>query len=135
MEIKQSFKVSIQDRSEIAEARRLILEMAEYLGFEENQTSNVAIVATELATNLFKHAKKGEILVQIIEDKGTPVGIDLIALDHGPGIPNLPEARDGYSTHGSSGTGLARSTDSQLSSMSIAARPGICNSGSLLVKR
>jgi anti-sigma regulatory factor (Ser/Thr protein kinase) len=107
MEIKQNFKVSIQDRSEIAEARRIILEMAGYLGFDENESSNIAIVATELATNLFKHAKEGQILVQIIEDKGTPVGIDLIALDHGPGIPNLPEAmRDGYSTHGSSGTGL-----------------------------
>ena len=107
MEIKQNFKVSIQDRSEIAEARRIILEMADYLGFNENQTSNIAIVATELATNLFKHAKQGEILGQMIEVKGTPVGIDLIALDHGPGIRNLPEAmRDGYSTHGSPGTGL-----------------------------
>jgi len=107
MEIKQNFKVSIQDRSGIAEARRIILEMAEYLGFKENQTSKIAIVTTELATNLFKHARKGEILVQIIEDKGTPVGIDLIALDHGPGIHNLPEAmRDGFSTFGSSGTGL-----------------------------
>ena len=107
MEIKQNFKVPIKDRSEIAEARRIILEMADYLGFKENQTSKIAIVATELATNLFKHAKSGEILVQIIEDKGMPVGIDLIALDHGPGIQNLPEAmRDGYSTYGSSGTGL-----------------------------
>jgi anti-sigma regulatory factor (Ser/Thr protein kinase) len=107
MEIKQNLKVSIQDRSQIAEARRIILEMAEYLGFKENQTSKIAIVATELATNLFKHAKSGQILVQIIEEKGTPVGIDLIALDNGPGIRNLPEAmRDGYSTYGSSGTGL-----------------------------
>jgi anti-sigma regulatory factor (Ser/Thr protein kinase) len=107
MEIKQNLKVSIQDRSQIAEARRIILEMAEYLGFKENQTSKIAIVATELATNLFKHAKSGVILVQIIDEKGTPVGIDLIALDHGPGIRNLPEAmRDGYSTYGSPGTGL-----------------------------
>lgn len=107
MEIKQNLKVSIQDRSGIAEARRIILEMCAYLGFDENQTSKIAIVATELATNLFRHAKKGEILVQIVEDKSTPVGIDLIALDHGPGIANLPEAmRDGYSTYGSFGTGL-----------------------------
>ena len=107
MEIKQNFKVSIQDRSEIAEARRIILEMVDYLGFEKNESSKIAIVATELATNLFKHAKKGEILVEIIEYKGTPVGIDLVALDQGPGILNLPEAmRDGYSTYGSSGTGL-----------------------------
>jgi anti-sigma regulatory factor (Ser/Thr protein kinase) len=107
MEIKHNFKVSIQDRSEIAEARRIIREMAVYLGFNENQTSKIAIVATELATNLFKHAQKGEILVQIIEENGTPAGIDLIALDHGPGIQNLPEAmRDGFSTYGSAGTGL-----------------------------
>jgi anti-sigma regulatory factor (Ser/Thr protein kinase) len=107
MEIKQNLRIPIQDRSQIAEARRIINELAVYLGFHEKETSKIAIVGTELATNLLRHAQKGEFLVNVIHHQQTPIGLELVALDHGPGIRNLPEAlRDGFSTYGGSGTGL-----------------------------
>jgi anti-sigma regulatory factor (Ser/Thr protein kinase) len=107
MEIKQNFRIPLQDRSQIAEARRIINDIAIHLGFEEKEISKIAIVGTELATNLLRHARNGEILVHVIHYQQSPKGLDLIALDQGPGIRNLPEAMtDGFSTYGGTGTGL-----------------------------
>ncbi|MCU1276301.1 MAG: anti-sigma regulatory factor (Ser/Thr protein kinase) [Bryobacterales bacterium] len=65
----------------------------------------VALVATEAATNLFKHGRNGEVMIRSGEDPGE--GIEILALDHGPGFANLGDCmRDGYSTAGSPGTGL-----------------------------
>jgi anti-sigma regulatory factor (Ser/Thr protein kinase) len=107
MEIKQNLRIPIHDRSQIAEARRIIHDIAVHIGFEEKEVAKIAIVGTELTTNLLRHAQKGEILIHVVHYQQSPKGLDLIALDHGPGIRNLPEAmRDGFSTYGGSGTGL-----------------------------
>ncbi len=69
-------------------------------------SGRVAIVATELASNLRKHAAGGVILLSAFEDS-TGVGVECVALDSGPGISDVSTAlRDGYSTAGGSGTGL-----------------------------
>jgi anti-sigma regulatory factor (Ser/Thr protein kinase) len=100
-------RVSVSDSSQTAEARRIAQGLARRLDFNEVKTGQVAIVATEAATNLLKHAGKGEILLQIFDHGGQPGGLRLLALDRGPGIANLGESlRDGYSTAGSAGTGL-----------------------------
>lgn len=67
----------------------------------------VALVVTEAATNLVKHTTQGgELLVRSLE-VGRIGGIEILALDKGPGIGSVGEAlRDGFSTSGSSGTGL-----------------------------
>ncbi len=66
----------------------------------------VALVATELGTNLIKHGRGGELLVGAYQDNEGS-GIELIALDRGPGIGNLEEClRDGYSSAGTAGNGL-----------------------------
>ncbi len=104
-------RVVVSDSSQTAEARRVAQTLARRLDFDEVKTGQVAIVATEAATNLLKHAGKGEILLQILNNggqlNGQPGGLRLLALDKGPGISNLGESmRDGYSTAGSAGTGL-----------------------------
>ena len=59
-----------------------------------------------MATNLVKHAGNGTILLQRIQENGTS-GLRLIAIDKGPGIPDVTRAlQDGHSTAGSMGTGL-----------------------------
>ena len=65
----------------------------------------VALLATELATNLVKHTAGGELLMRRLADGR--VGVELLSLDKGPGIANVSRALgDGYSTAGSAGTGL-----------------------------
>jgi hypothetical protein len=62
-------------------------------------------VATELATNLVKHARGGEVLLRTTPDA---VGeLEILAIDRGPGIANLSVSfEDGRSTTGTSGIGL-----------------------------
>ncbi|WP_165252790.1 ATP-binding SpoIIE family protein phosphatase [Paludisphaera soli] len=90
----------------VGEARRAATALAGSLGFGETGRGRVAIVATEAATNLSKHATGGEILIQGIE-AGEFGGVEILALDRGPGMADVDRCMsDGYSTAGSPGTGL-----------------------------
>jgi anti-sigma regulatory factor (Ser/Thr protein kinase) len=80
--------------------------MAETLAFEPTQAGQIALAVTEAATNIVKHAGNGKILLAPLL-RGSAVGMELIALDSGPGIANVSASfRDGYSTAGSMGGGL-----------------------------
>jgi anti-sigma regulatory factor (Ser/Thr protein kinase) len=101
---------AVQETSQIAEPRRVALALAQQMGFSEERAGKVALVVTELATNLAKHATSGEMLLRSIRDTdgGSDArGIEVLAIDRGPGLPDLARARqDGYSTAGTLGHGL-----------------------------
>src|ERR1700759_5090052 len=98
--------LAVNDQSQVSETRRRASEMAERQGFGDADAGRVALVATELATNILKHGKGGEILVGAFGE-GPDGGIELIALDKGPGIRNVGASlADGYSTAGTAGKGL-----------------------------
>lgn len=97
----------IVDTSQIAEARRAATRLAVALGFDDTDSGRVAIVATELATNLLKHGGGGEILLGQHQPEGAEPAVELIALDRGRGIADLAAClRDGYSSAGTAGHGL-----------------------------
>jgi anti-sigma regulatory factor (Ser/Thr protein kinase) len=80
--------------------------MAEALGLNATQAGKVALAVTEAATNIVKHAGSGKILLAPLVRAGA-VGLEILALDRGPGISNVTASmRDGYSTAGSMGAGL-----------------------------
>ncbi|WP_234430828.1 SpoIIE family protein phosphatase [Streptomyces sp. NRRL F-4489] len=63
-----------------------------------------AVVASELAGNLAKHAVSGSLYVQPMPLGG---GLEVLAADRGPGMPEIRRClADGYSTTGSLGAGL-----------------------------
>ena len=98
--------LTVHDQSQVSETRRRATEMAARQGFGDTDSGRVALVATELATNILKHGNGGEILVGTFGE-GAESGIELIALDKGPGIANLAASlADGYSTAGTAGKGL-----------------------------
>jgi anti-sigma regulatory factor (Ser/Thr protein kinase) len=102
----EPLSLAVTEPSQVGEVRRAAGALAGRLGFDETRRGEVAIVATELATNLVRHASGGEVIVQSFAE-GDAFGLELMALDRGPGIGNVSEAlRDGYSTGGSPGTGL-----------------------------
>ncbi|GJD32435.1 hypothetical protein PMNALOAF_3708 [Methylobacterium adhaesivum] len=115
--------VTVTEASQVAEARRRAVSAAQSVGFDETAAGRVALVATELATNIVKYGVPGEILVGTYED-GTGSGVEILALDKGPGVSDLGSAlRDGHSTGGSPGEGLGavrRLSDA----FDIASRPG-----------
>jgi anti-sigma regulatory factor (Ser/Thr protein kinase) len=80
--------------------------LADRLGFDETARAEVGIVVTELATNLVRHAKSGEVVLRSLPSLAGG-GLEVLALDRGPGIANLANAlRDGFSTGSTPGTGL-----------------------------
>lgn len=97
---------AITHASEISAARRHCQQAAALLGFDETESGKAAIVVTEAATNILKHAQDGLILITPVR-RGRTNGIEVIALDRGPGIASLDRSlRDGISTTGTAGTGL-----------------------------
>jgi anti-sigma regulatory factor (Ser/Thr protein kinase) len=98
--------IAVDDPSQIGEARRSATAVAAAIGLNETEAGKFALIATEAATNISKHAKRGEIILRSIVGRGIHAA-DLIAIDSGPGIANLDRALgDGYSTAGTSGHGL-----------------------------
>lgn len=116
-------RAPVADASQIADARRRAVEAANALGFDETAVGRVALVATEMGSNLLKHGGGGELLIGGCED-GEDAGLELIALDLGPGIADLSAClQDGYSSAGSAGHGLgAIRRQSQM--MQVASWPG-----------
>src|SRR5262245_18081482 len=102
--------LAVTDESQIAQARRESTEIAKRHGFGEVDGGRVALVATELCTNLIKHGRGGELLAGAYEENGRS-GIQLIALDQGPGMANVQAClADGYSSAGTPGHGLGAVT-------------------------
>jgi len=102
--IQTSHKVD--DSSQIGQVRREASRLVGGLGFDDGLSGKVSIIATELATNLFRYATGGEILMQTYSIAGN-TGIEILALDRGPGLGNIGRCLgDGYSTGGTAGNGL-----------------------------
>lgn len=98
--------VAVREQTDVAQARRVATALAKNVGGNEEGCGNVAIVATELAGNMLRHAGGGEILLQPWDDC-VDVGVEVFALDSGPGMADVAKClRDGYSTGGTPGTGL-----------------------------
>lgn len=98
--------VPVSEISQVGEARRIVARLSNDVGFSETARGRLAIIATELATNLVRHAGSGKLLVQeIMTARGT--SFELISIDSGPGITHVDKALvDGYSTGGTAGQGL-----------------------------
>src|SRR5262249_2261442 len=95
---------SVSDQSQVGEGRRTVATACRSAGLDETDAGRASIVATEAATNLLKHAHGGEIVVSAIAG-ADGAGVQLLALDSGPGIADVGAAlADGHSTAGTVGT-------------------------------
>lgn len=108
MEVAQTHQVvPVVEQTQPSSARFLARTLADSIGFGEEDSYRVGLVATELATNLVKHAQGGELLASVVASSAGQPTLELIAVDRGPGIRDVALAmRDGHSTAGSSGQGL-----------------------------
>ncbi|HET9123169.1 MAG TPA: SpoIIE family protein phosphatase [Acidiferrobacteraceae bacterium] len=101
--MESSRAIEVRELSQVGEARRAALFEAQQMGLTAVACGNVAVVVTEMATNLLKHAQRGT----IVFGPGAGGGLDLLAIDAGPGMRNIAEClRDGVSTTGTGGGGL-----------------------------
>jgi anti-sigma regulatory factor (Ser/Thr protein kinase) len=107
------WEVPVHDSTRVRDVRVAAREASDQARLPEGRVVAAELVATELATNLLKHAGGGLILLDLVgppvpayADERTPL-VQILAVDHGPGMPDTGAAlRDGYSTTASLGAGL-----------------------------
>lgn len=99
-------RMSVTEQSQPASARRMAIELANKAGLDETTVADIALLVTELGTNLVKHAIDGELLMRRVGVDGE-AGLEILSLDKGPGIQDIGRSlEDGFSSRGTSGTGL-----------------------------
>lgn len=103
----------IEDSSQIGHARRTAQQLAEHHGFDATDAGRVALVVTELASNILKHATRGELHLRTLP-RASGAGVEILAVDRAGGFDLHACLTDGFSTGGTQGIGLgavSRQTD------------------------
>jgi anti-sigma regulatory factor (Ser/Thr protein kinase) len=108
-----------------ATARRIALDS----GLPGALPDRAAVLASELASNIAKHAQDGSVFVQPLPLRP---GVEILATDRGPGIPDLEAAlTDGWTTTATLGSGLG-AVRRIASEFTLRTRPG---AGTLICAR
>ena len=115
--------VDVSANADVSEIRRLMRRHAVHMGFSSTIAEELVLVASELGTNIVKHARSGTLIIRAISSDGQR-GLEVEARDAGPGIPDYEDAAtDGFTTTGSLGYGLG--TVSRLSDdVTVSSLPG-----------
>lgn len=101
-----SLVLPLDDESQVGFARRTAGRMAEAVGFGVREAGRVALVVTEVASNVIRHARFGHLFLRKLEEE-TARGIEILCVDSGPGFSVPGEVfSDGFSTSGGPGMGL-----------------------------
>lgn len=105
--------IPVQDSTRVRDVRVAAEAACAEAGLAPRRTAAAALVATELATNLLKHAGGGRITINLVDGADTSAApgepsVQMVSLDHGRGIRDMAAAlSDGYTTSQSSlGAGL-----------------------------
>src|SRR5438270_830969 len=106
-------QVDMDDQTVIHLQERILPELERtgaprvLIGFPVIDQTRLATVASELARNVVKYARRGRMIAQPTADARGRQGLRLIFEDAGPGIPDIAAAmRDGFSTGRGLGKGL-----------------------------
>jgi len=99
-------RIWITSEASITQAVLAAKKFSVQVGFKDYQASMIASAVSELARNIEKYARRGEIVLRRVS-QSYATGIEIIAQDEGPGIANPEEAmKDHYSSSGTLGLGL-----------------------------
>lgn len=92
--------ISVVDPVDVLHAQTSVRRLAAEHGFDRFACQELAIVASELASNIIKYGERGEILAQVLASPRGPC-LELIAKDRGPQFHNLESAmKDGWDQNG-----------------------------------
>lgn len=101
----ESLDIAIKIEGDIVRARGAGRDMCRDLGLSEINQVKVATAISELARNIFHYAKTGNIALRRLA--APRAGIEIIATDQGPGIPDLKLVLSGaYKSKTGMGKGL-----------------------------
>ena len=103
----ESTSIALEGEQDIVVARGEVRTLAAAIGFRTLDQTRLATVASELARNVIKYARRGHMIAQPTRSAHGREGLRLIFEDEGPGIADVDAAMsDGYSTSKGLGKGL-----------------------------
>lgn len=92
-------ELKIRERSDIYGVRQAIRILATEVGFERRACDELAIVVSELGSNILKYGVRGLMHMEALAD--SDAGVTIVARDYGPPFHDLELAlRDGYDDRG-----------------------------------
>jgi serine/threonine-protein kinase RsbT len=96
----------VRTAEDIVRMRQVVREQAVALGFSLVDQTKLVTAASELGRNILNYGGGGEMRMARLNE-GTRIGLKLVFVDQGPGIPDIELAmKDGYTTGGGMGLGL-----------------------------
>jgi serine/threonine-protein kinase RsbT len=96
----------VRDEGDVKSSLLFVGKLADLVGFNPVARASVMTAVSELASNILKYAGRGQLRIRAVEGRGKR-GIEVVAEDHGPGIPDVQLAmRDHFSESGTLGLGL-----------------------------
>ncbi len=106
--VAPSCRVLVRRETDVPQVIAAVRQFCADHGFSALLAAHVATAASELANNLWLHATHGgELVLRLLPPQPRP-GLELLAIDDGPGIADLELAlREGWSSTGSLGCGLS----------------------------
>ena len=103
---REDTSIQVRVDADIVVARQRGHEVAVEVGFSSTEATVIATAVSEIARNIVRFARRGEVTFTIVSD-GDESGVTVVARDVGPGIPDIDLAMsEGYTTYGGRGIGL-----------------------------
>ena len=99
--------VAIREALDVGVARRRVRALGQAVLLSDIAIEALVTAVSEIASNIVVHARRGELVVGLVR-AGARRGINVVARDDGPGIPDIERAmQDGYTTANGLGLGLS----------------------------
>lgn len=86
--------VAIEDQASLSLVREQVRARAQAAGLDPAVGEGLVTAASELASNVLRHAREGRVVVRPVRRGGVP-GVEVVAADRGPGIADPPAALSG----------------------------------------
>jgi len=102
----EEVRIVVQADDDVVTARRRGRELSVAAGFSTTEATVVATAVSEIARNIVRFARRGEVTITVLQDDGA-AGVMVVAQDAGPGIDDIDLAlTEGHTTYGGLGLGL-----------------------------
>ena len=106
MSVSEEREIKVAQEADVYAAAQEGKTLARRAGFNQSDVARLEIVISELARNMLLYAGGGLVRLGVLHRPGK-VGVEIQAIDQGPGIADIELAlTDGYSTSGGLGGGL-----------------------------
>jgi serine/threonine-protein kinase RsbT len=99
--VRPTARYSVREALDVYEPRRAIQALGRELGFERKDCHELAIVLSELVSNIVKYGVSGSVSMEKVVDARHGPGVAIVAEDVGPPFFDLAMAvQDGYDDRG-----------------------------------